>query len=134
MEIKHPYEIGRKALHHQMNSMIAEFCMNNDNTYLLDVTQIIKSDSDHTDNIRHYTRKIYYQIAMQILEILKTHNILESEAYKLKKRDLRTEYRRLIKRRENSKLSEDLRQNVKKVLRKLGILEVAYRLINHRGG
>lgn len=85
MEIKHPYEIGRKALHHQMNSMIAEFCMNNDNTYLLDVTQIIKSDSDHTDNIRHYTRKIYYQIAMQILEILKTHNILESEAYKLKK-------------------------------------------------
>mgnify|MGYP004652111669 FL=1 len=137
VEIKHPYEIGRKTLHHEMNKMISEFCMNNDNTYLLDIIQIIKSDSDHTDNIRHYTRKIYYQIAVQILDLLKTHDVLESKTtYKLQKGDFITECRRLMKRREDSKLGEDLRQNTKKVLRKLGLLEIAYKLNgkSHRGG
>lgn len=79
MKIKRTYEIRRKAFHYQMNSMIAEFCMNNDNRYLLDAAQIIKRHFDHSDNIRHYTRKIYYQITIQILELLKENNILKSE-------------------------------------------------------
>ena len=134
VDVKHPYEVDRKKLHHQMNSMIAKFCMNNVNTYLLDVTQIVKSDSDHTDNIRHYTRKIYYQIALQILELLKTHGILESEVYMLKKGFFRTELMRILKKRENSKKGEGIRQNLKKILRKLGLLELAYELkkINDR--
>lgn len=133
VEIKHPYEIERKKLHQEMNKIIANFCESNENTYLLDVTKIIKSDSDHTDNIRHYTRKIYYQIALEIIEILNKCDMVTAKFNGDEKNSLKNEYRRLLKRKNNSKLDEDVRQNIKKILRKLGILELAYNIRDKLG-
>lgn len=133
VEIKHPYEVRRKELHQEMNKIVENFCESNANTYLLDITKIIKSDSDHTDNIRHYTRKIYYQIALQILKILDECDIVATEFNEKEKNTVKNEYKRLSKRKHNLKVDEYVRQNIKKILRKLGILELAYNIRNKWG-
>lgn len=68
--IKHPEEPDRYKVHIELNAVIKNFCCMNNNTFLLDVNKYIHNTSDHTDNIRHYSRKVYYNIATELVTII----------------------------------------------------------------
>jgi hypothetical protein len=46
------------------------FVEEHDNVYLLDMRQIVKSRGDLEDNIRHYKRHVYYEMAENLVSII----------------------------------------------------------------
>lgn len=78
-KIEHPNEPKRHKFHEKMNAVISHFAEQHNNVHLIDVNTFISSKSDHTDSIRHYNRKIYFQIAKRILEYLHNCGMLRNE-------------------------------------------------------
>lgn len=109
--IKHPLEKNRNKVHIEMNQAIKKFCENAPNTYLIDVRKFINKESDYSDNIRHYTRKGYYTIAQCIVAYLKqlgyVNNVTTIKPQKAK---------------------INVRVEVKKILRKMGLLKFGYKI------
>tara|TARA_B110000240_G_C13511501_1_gene459722 strand:+ start:908 stop:2791 length:1884 start_codon:yes stop_codon:yes gene_type:complete len=56
--------------HKIMNDVLKNFINTSSNTYLLDITKVIKSSSQLEGNIRHYNRQSYKNIAQELLSIL----------------------------------------------------------------
>jgi FkbH-like protein len=110
-DVQHPEEPNRAEVHQKYNKVIKDFCENNQNTYLLDVNDFITSVNDHTDNIRHYKRHIYYSIAEQIVGFINSffnENMMEMDESKKHKTNISS------------------RIFAKTILRKTGLLPVAY--------
>lgn len=99
-------EKNRYLLHQKMNRLIDEFVNSHDNVYLIDVRNII-TESMHTDNIRHYTREGYFNIALAIMDKFK---LLDMDVLQINE----------------EKESLSLRIRMKTLLRKIGILDFAY--------
>lgn len=62
-----------KQRHILMNQALDSFIENSENTYLVDVREIVSSPSSLTNNIRHYDRKSYGKIAERLLELFNQH-------------------------------------------------------------
>tara|TARA_B110000114_G_scaffold185485_1_gene232778 strand:- start:1653 stop:3506 length:1854 start_codon:yes stop_codon:yes gene_type:complete len=56
--------------HKIMNDVLKKFINTSTNTYLLDITKIITSSRQLEDNIRHYNREGYKNIATELLSVL----------------------------------------------------------------
>jgi len=71
IHINNDFEKDRDRDHHEMNLWVDEFVNNHSiNTKLLDMREIVTDRSQLTDNIRHYTREIYYQLADKLNELI----------------------------------------------------------------
>lgn len=112
--IKHPHEHDRYKVHIELNKVIEEFCKKNNNTYLLDIKTLLKRDNDYTDNIRHYTREIYYSISIMFVDLLTSLRVIEpiNSTQNINK----------------AKLSP--RVEFKKLLRELRLLDLGYKINN----
>ncbi|MDD1782451.1 HAD-IIIC family phosphatase [Enterovibrio sp. ZSDZ35] len=65
------YEKGCVERHVLFNKAVDEFCeKNKDRVKLLDVRKYVKNQDDLTDNIRHYKRNIYKQLADELAVII----------------------------------------------------------------
>lgn len=109
--IEHPEEPGRVAVHREKNEVLRAFCAEQENTQLVDVNQFIHGSSDHTDNIRHYNRNVYFQIAQALIEAIRTHC---GDSVSLEMRD--------VPRRRSMLFT------VKTLLRKSGLYDFAYKI------
>jgi FkbH-like protein len=69
------WEKGMEERHKVMNSVLFELNNNNENIHLIDINTIINSPSQHTDNLRHYEKSVYKNIADSIKELLKVVGI-----------------------------------------------------------
>lgn len=78
--VNHPMEKDRYLIHIKINKILQRFAGNNEKVELIDVSKLISSQEDHTDTIRHYNRKIYFEIAGQITNIV--NNVLGSNTFK----------------------------------------------------
>ena len=56
--------------HREYNETVDQFVRQNANTYLLDMRKIVRSRSQLTNNIRHYTRDVYYQMAAELTGLI----------------------------------------------------------------
>ena len=111
INIPHPQEPERYLVHKAYNAVIDEFVKLYKNVDLIDIRKIVTKEEDHTDNIRHYSREIYYKIAQQILKTIEEDQ--GREIYSL----------------ENVKdLHIPMRKKIKQALRKVGLLDLAYRI------
>lgn len=112
-DIIHPNEMHRSEVHRILNKSLKKFCETSKNTYLLDVNKIISSPDDHTDCIRHYTRRVYYEIAKSIITIIED-NICNNagEVFVLNQK----------------KGSIDFRIMIKTFLRKAGLYKIGYKI------
>lgn len=63
-------EPDRYIIHKEYNWVVDRFVKDNDNTELLDVRKFVTRREDMTDNIRHYRRNVYYQMARALDEII----------------------------------------------------------------
>ena len=84
--VEHPEEKDRYKYHKIYNDILLKFCADVPNTYLVDVNEFIEGSNDHTDTIRHYTRRIYRQIAVRLIELIK-ENSTASPTFKETKRN-----------------------------------------------
>lgn len=114
INVKHPYEPERYKVHMEMNEVLQQFCQTSNNTYLIDITKLIKNGSDHTDNIRHYTRNIYFKIANEVILFLKENKYIDTSVqFKIQKQ-----------------LKPNMRYEVKRLMRKAGLLGTAYKILS----
>ena len=86
------YEKNAKQRHSVMNVALEEFVANNPSFQILDMRNIIHTTDDVTDNIRHYQRKKYVEMAQALSTILFGDNtainynsLIDSMRYALKK-------------------------------------------------
>lgn len=114
VDVEHLYEPKRYKLHIEMNAVLDEFCKNHSNTYLIDITKFIKDDADHTDSIRHYTRKIYFKIANEIISFLMKNEYLDIETPVKAQKELKLNFR----------------TEAKRLMRRVGLLDMAYKIYN----
>jgi FkbH-like protein len=96
-------EKGCLQRHINMNAQLEKVVKKHENAYILDVSKLVANHSELTDNIRHYTRKVYVKMSEELIDIIK--NITKKEVNKnefdyilggLKHRYINT--KRLIKR------------------------------------
>lgn len=84
-EVSHenPNEPDRYLIHREYNHVVDCFVKRNQNTELLDVRKLVTCRNDLTDNIRHYQRNIYYEMARELSRIIYGTDITED--YKVSK-------------------------------------------------
>jgi len=67
---EHPIEIDRWRHYRTMNAVVDDFVGKQPDVYLCDVRKFVRTEKDVTDNIRHYHRKTYLQIAREVKDII----------------------------------------------------------------
>ncbi|QNE38929.1 hypothetical protein F1C16_04830 [Hymenobacter sp. NBH84] len=70
IEVPGSSETGAKARHQQMNQALAEFVVEADNCYLIDVRDFVREPTDVTNNLRHYQRAHYRTLAQRLATAL----------------------------------------------------------------
>jgi len=102
-----PKPENQRWLHHgKMNSLLEDAVKDWDNVIICNVREFLSHPEDHRNNIRHYSRKVYFQIAQKINTVIedryhvsagfweKQWNLLKitkkATLYKIKKRVKRT--------------------------------------------
>ena len=80
-----PTEVGRDLRFREMNRALEEVVAELPNAVILDVRKFISSREDMTDNILHYRRRIYLQIADALREMVEGN----VEVKKISRRSLR---------------------------------------------
>ena len=91
---------GKETLHRAINLKIKEKFANRKDVSLLDVNKFIVSQSDYFDNINHYSKMVYYQMAQEFNIILdaRVHKRIpiKSELYAKYQNFRRSVYKRLF--------------------------------------
>lgn len=62
--------INKHLIHRKINNQIRKKFANNKSVYLLDVNKYIKSQSDYFDNINHYSKYVYYEMAQEFAKFI----------------------------------------------------------------
>jgi FkbH-like protein len=70
IDMEHPCEYGRGQHHRRMNAVLEQVVREYDHVDLCDVRKFVRSTSDVSDNIRHYRRGAYYQIACELGDLI----------------------------------------------------------------
>lgn len=65
-----PHYKGRHLQYARINMLFRQLSQENPRVLLLDVNDFIKDQSDFTDNINHWQRRIYYQMAGKLNELI----------------------------------------------------------------
>lgn len=64
-------EVGRHLRHIEVNQVLKDFCDRHpENVALIDVNKFVHSKEDLGDILRHYQRKVYYELAQEVLSTL----------------------------------------------------------------
>ncbi|HFQ5154641.1 TPA: HAD-IIIC family phosphatase [Vibrio vulnificus] len=71
-----PWEVGMETRHKEMNQVLIELENKFNNLNVVDVRHYCKTQEDHADNIRHYSKSVYYKIAQDIVN--KSDLVLEN--------------------------------------------------------
>lgn len=66
--------IDRERLNHEFNQKIKNRLLEFDNLELLDVNKFINSEKDLLDSINHYSRRVLYNIALELTNLLNESN------------------------------------------------------------
>jgi hypothetical protein len=67
----HPFPQSERWEHHRtMNAALGAAIQGLPQVVLCDVREFVRTPADHAHNIRHYSRKVYYQIANRINEVI----------------------------------------------------------------
>lgn len=75
---------GRDKYNQKLNRALEAAFVEVENTYLLNTTDLITSQSDYNDRITHLTKPVYYRMASEINQILEQSNLSmhqKSKAY-----------------------------------------------------
>lgn len=125
-------EPERYLNHIEMNGVLNKVAARHDNIRIIDVAALVKSDSDYLDNIRHYSRRIYFEIANEILAKLREIGAIQNSIQIDKEvLSLRGRLRHLKYRAKNGRLKEEIHTEIKAILSKMGLLDVAYKIYDH---
>lgn len=72
-----PYEantqeayMGRHLYHKLLNDQVRNWAQGQERVILLDINDYVQSQDDFTNNINHYTKKIYYKLSQKLIEII----------------------------------------------------------------
>lgn len=137
IDFPHPEETGRYLDHIQYNKILQEVSNEYDNVKIINVSGLVKDVADYSDSIRHYNRRIYYEIAQCILVELKAINVIDSAEISHKTVGIRGMLSNLKYRKDNGRLRDDIHAEGKKILNNLGLLNIAYNIrkkLNNMGG
>ena len=90
----------RHISHKELNMAIRQFANTNNRIKLIDLNDIVKSQNDFTNNINHFTSKVYYELSLKITEIINeiTHfNVANYSTYYLYFDNIINWFKKLLK-------------------------------------
>ena len=61
---------GRHIYHKELGDAVRQWSSTKKNVYLIDATELVSSQSDYTNNINHFEKKVYYKMAQKLTQIL----------------------------------------------------------------
>lgn len=64
----------RELYHKELHSYINEWVKDKDRVKILDVNQYLSGQQDFTNNINHFTKRIYYELSKELIEIVNNKN------------------------------------------------------------
>ena len=67
--VQENYE-GRHLIYKEINDLMREYAKTQDRILLIDFNDYIKSQEDFTNNINHFQRRIYYEVATKANEYI----------------------------------------------------------------
>lgn len=67
---KIPFLVNRHIINKEFNDAIKKFASENPRVSYIDFTKFVKSQDDYTDRITHFSRRVYYDAACEIMKIL----------------------------------------------------------------
>lgn len=98
-------EVGRHLRHIEINKGLKAFCNRHpDNVVLIDINKFVHSRNDLADTLRHYQRRIYFELAQTMIKII---NERKSTSLRISNQAIGTPVDRL---------NEILRQNNKRII------------------
>ncbi len=83
----------REKEHRAYNDALRTFAQDNDRVFLLDVNKYIKNQEDYSNNINHYQRRIYFELAQEanrIIEEVIGHQVKYTSRLRVWLGDVRT--------------------------------------------
>lgn len=112
----HPEEwmIGRELLHKEYNQYIAEQLNDKAGITIIDVSKFIKSSDDYSDNINHFKKRIYYELAQEIINASNSNSELQITS----KKNLKYQEIRLCLGKLKIKLTEKLNTGIFRKMKK----------------
>lgn len=69
---KMSYE-GRHLIHKAMNDKIREWSKNKKDVFLMPIDKYIHEDKDYWDSINHFSKRVYYDLAKDIVYLVNSH-------------------------------------------------------------
>lgn len=100
-----PSYADRHLFHKIINEKIRNWAKDKENVHLIEVTNYITSQKDYTDTINHFQKKVYYQMAQDIIALLgqgqtpfkvKSRGYLYAQSFRKSLSDIK---RRIIRKR-----------------------------------
>lgn len=67
---QNPAYEGREEIHRRYNAVANRFASGQENTAVLDINPFLTGQDCFTDSISHFTKSVYYRLAMQIVELI----------------------------------------------------------------
>jgi len=80
-QLEHDYKERHKS-HLELNKAIRQFANTNNRLKIIDLNEIVKSQSDFTNNINHFTSKVYYELSLKITEIINERSNIQVKNYR----------------------------------------------------
>lgn len=71
----------RHISHIEINNEIRKFAITNSRIRIIDLNTIVRNQDDFTDNINHFTTKVYYDLSLRITEIINENSKVKIENY-----------------------------------------------------
>ena len=68
---QHNYD-GRHLIYKEINGLMREFAETHDRVLLIDLNDYIRGQEDFTNNINHFKRRVYYEVATKANEYIGT--------------------------------------------------------------
>ncbi len=72
-----PAYINRHIYHKELNQAIRAFAKENSQIKIIDINDYVKSQSDFTNNINHYTARVYYEISQDIIKVINEKSLIK---------------------------------------------------------
>lgn len=71
---KKPSYIDRHLFNKRLNDLVKAWSADKQNVYLTEVTKYIGSQNDYTNEIDHFSKRVYYLLSQDIIRIINEHS------------------------------------------------------------
>lgn len=76
------YDFSERHVSHQkLNAVIRRFASQNARVQMIDLNDIVRDQQDFTNNLNHFTSRVYFELSLKIQQIITIHTGMKVDSY-----------------------------------------------------